>query len=187
VLLQADQWFARARPAVVHSPHSRPRANMDLMPPENNVNAKVFLLLAVLLQLCTVVRADTQAREPYEEAEKYIVECSRDWAKSVVTGDMSKRKVYFADDFIGTDKKGRRYNKADITRETGPAKYIISNELESVQVRFFGDTAIAHGSERWEKKDGSKGRWVWTDVWLRRDGEWQIVAAQDAEAPVKDQ
>ncbi len=146
----------------------------------------VFVFLIVLGQLCLPVDAHAQAGESKAEAEKYIIESSRDWAESVVTGDMSKRRIYFADDFIGTDKKGRRYSKADITRETGPAKYTISNELESVQVRFFGNTAIAHGSERWEKKDGSKGRWVWTDVWVLRNGSWQIVAAQDAEAPIDD-
>jgi len=116
------------------------------------------------------------------EAEKYIIDCSRDWAESVVTGDRSKRKIYFADDFVGTDTKGRIYDKAIVTRETGPAKQITSNHLDTVKIRFFGDTAIAHGSESWERKDGSKGRYVWTDVWVRRNGRWQVVAAQDAAA-----
>lgn len=149
------------------------------------MNSNISALLIALLHLSLTACAHGQTRESYEEAERYIVECSRDWAESVVTGDMSKRRIYFADDFIGTDKKGRRYDKANITRETGPAKYIVSNKIESVQVRFFGDTAIAHGSERWEKKDGSKGRWIWTDIWVRRNGSWQIVAAQDSEAPVQ--
>jgi ketosteroid isomerase-like protein len=145
-----------------------------------------LLLLVVLVQLGMPGHARAQAGKSRAEAEKYIIESSRDWAESVVTGDMSRRRVYFADDFIGTDKKGRRYSKADITRETGPARYTLSNRLESVEVRFFGDTAIAHGSEVWEKRDGSKGRWVWTDTWVLRDGSWQIVAAQDAEAPIDD-
>jgi ketosteroid isomerase-like protein len=115
-------------------------------------------------------------------AQAYIVDCSHDWAASVVTGDRSKRRVYFADDFVGTDTKGRHYDKATVTRETGPARNIVSNRLDDVKVRFFGDTAIAHGSESWQRKDGSKGRYVWTDVWALRNGEWQIVAAQDADA-----
>lgn len=151
------------------------------------MNPKILLCFSALLQVCSMVSVRAQAQEFDAKAEKYIIECSRDWAESVVTGDMSRRKVYFADDFIGTDTKGRRYDKASITRETGPAKYVISNRLESVKVRFFGDTAIAHGSEIWEKKDGSKGRWVWTDVWVLRNGSWQIVAAQDSAAPVQEE
>lgn len=52
--------------------------------------------------------------------------------------------------------------------------------MNSVKVRFFGETAIAHGDETWKKKDGSTGRYVWTDIWVFRDRAWQIVAAQDA-------
>lgn len=151
------------------------------------MNSKMLLHCIAALQIFLAASAHAQATEPHAEAEKYIIACSRDWAESVVTGDMSKRKIYFANDFIGTDTKGRIYDKAHITRETGPAKYVVSNKLESVQVRFFGDTAIAHGQEIWEKKDGSKGRWVWTDVWVLRNGSWQIVAAQDAAAPSQDE
>lgn len=156
------------------------------MPRETNVKPALAVFLVALVQFFLPGHAYAQSGKSQAEIEKYIIECSRDWAESVVTGDMSKRKIYFADDFIGTDKKGRRYSKADITRETGPATHTISNQLESVQVRFFGNTAIAHGSERWEKKDGSKGRWVWTDIWALRNGAWQIVAAQDSEALIQD-
>ena len=55
--------------------------------------------------------------------------------------------------------------------------------MDEISVRFFGDTAVAHGSETWTRKDGSTGRYVWTDIWARRDGQWQVVAAQDAAAP----
>ena len=139
-------------------------------------------VLALLL-LAGCSHAPVAASDSYAEAERYIIECSRDWAESVVTGDRSKHKIYFAEDFIGTDTKGRRYDKSQVTRETGPAKQIISNKLDDVSVRFFGDTAIAHGSETWTRKDGSTGRYVWTDIWAKRDGRWQVVAAQDAAAP----
>lgn len=28
-------------------------------------------------------------------------------------------------------------------------------------------------------------RLIWTDVWMWRDGKWQIVASQDSEVPEK--
>jgi len=140
-------------------------------------------LLATALLLSCGCAAFPATRDAADaKARAYIIDCSQDWAASVVTGDRSKRRVYFADDFVGTDTKGRRYDKATVTREGGPAKSIVSNRLDEVKVRFFGDTAVAHGSESWQRKDGSKGRYIWTDVWVRRNGEWQIVAAQDANA-----
>jgi len=138
-----------------------------------------------LLLLASCTHSPVASPDSYAEAERYIIESSRDWAESVVTGDKSKRKIYFADDFIGTDTKGRRYDKAHITRETGPATQIVSNQLNDVDVRFFGNTAIAYGSETWTREDGSTGRYVWTDVWVKRDGRWRLVAAQDAAAPAE--
>ena len=90
--------------------------------------------------------------EDYAAAEKYIIESSHDWAESVVTGDMSNRRVYFAEDFIGTSTSGDRYDKAAVTRDTGPATYTVSNKVNNVEVRFFGTTAVAHGDETWRKK-----------------------------------
>lgn len=138
----------------------------------------ITLSLFVLFSLNSSAHELSSAE--YEAAEKYIIESSKDWAESVVTGDMSKRKIYFADDFIGTSTTGGRYDKAAVTRETGPATYTLSNKVNNVEVRFFGETAIAHGDETWKKKDGSIGRYVWTDIWALRNGKWQIIAAQDA-------
>ncbi|MYM33631.1 DUF4440 domain-containing protein [Duganella sp. FT94W] len=144
--------------------------------------SSIYSLLAFLL-LAGCSHSRVASSESYAQAERYIIACSHDWAESVVTGDRSKRRIYFADDFIGTDTKGRRYDKSQVTRETGPAKQIISNKIDDLNVKFFGDTAIAHGSETWIRKDGSTGRYVWTDIWIKRDGKWQVIAAQDAAAP----
>jgi hypothetical protein len=40
---------------------------------------------------------------------------------------------------------------------------------------------VAQGSESWEKRKGEPhyGGFVWTDTWIRRNGQWQIVAAED--------
>ena len=60
-----------------------------------------------------------------------------------------------------------------------------SNAVNDVIVRFYGDTAVAQGNETWHKKSGETGRFVWTDTWLKRNGRWQIVAAEDLIAPVE--
>ena len=37
-------------------------------------------------------------------------------------------------------------------------KYFVSNRLNDAKVRFYDDTAIAQGSETWEKHSGEPGR-----------------------------
>lgn len=149
---------------------------------------KLMTLITVLISLCLHgANAATLTDEEYAQAEKYIIECASDWANTVVTGDKSKRKIYFAEDFVGTEPDGTRYGKEARVNETGPSTTYVSNEINKIKVTFYGETAVAHGDEIWLKKDGSTGRWVWTDVWVRRNGNWQLVAAQDADAPVSDE
>jgi hypothetical protein len=61
-------------------------------------------------------------------------------------------------------------------------------------VRFFSfsageDVAIIYGSEHAIGKDKAKPDakqcQVWTDTWLKRNGKWQITAAQDNKVDCK--
>jgi ketosteroid isomerase-like protein len=120
------------------------------------------------------------------QAEQYIVEAERQWAESVATGDTAVIERILADDFVGIDPKGKLYNKAQMIADTREApKRFISNHLNQVKVRFYRKTAVAQGDESWEQRSGElrQGRFVWTDTWVRRNGRWQIVAAEDLIAP----
>ena len=126
------------------------------------------------------------AQQDQKEVERYIVESERQWAESVATGDTSAIERILADDFIGVDPKGCPYTKQQMIGDTRSApKYFVSNRLNDVKVRFYGKTAVAQGSETWEKRSGERERFVWTDTWLQRNGRWQIVAAEDLNAPEK--
>ena len=119
-------------------------------------------------------------------AEKYIKDSEAQWAESVATNDASVLKRMLADDFLWVFPYGDRLlwskTEAIADAEEGPGDFL-SCHLDEVHVRFFGDTAIAQGSESWVRKgEGNevvKGRFIWTDVWLRRRGQWQIVQSQD--------
>jgi hypothetical protein len=86
----------------------------------------------------------------------------------------------------GVDTTGDVYDKTKMIADTkqGP-KYFVSNHLEEVKIRFYGNTAVAQGSEAWVRKDGGKGRLVWIDTWIPGNGKWQIVTAADVKAPPK--
>ncbi|HJZ66244.1 MAG TPA: nuclear transport factor 2 family protein [Candidatus Acidoferrum sp.] len=116
------------------------------------------------------------------EAERYIKESERQWAESVASGDSSVIERILAEDFIGVDPDGSQYNKAKMVKDTASApKYFLSNHLNEVKVRFYGDAAVAQGNESWVRRSGTPlhGRFVWTDTWIKRNGKWQIVAAED--------
>ena len=138
-----------------------------------------FLISLAVGVLCSCTRSYDE-----KEAERYIVESERQWAEWVATGDTSVLKRILADDFFGVDPKGPFYDKAKMIADTREApKYFVSNRANEIKVRFYGDTAVAQGSETWERRSGERGRFVWTDTWVRRNGTWQIVAAEDVIAP----
>jgi ketosteroid isomerase-like protein len=139
----------------------------------------LFACLASLV-LCSC-KPDEHQRA---EAERYITESERQWAESVATGDTTTTERILADDFVGVDPKGKFYKKAEMIADTREApKHFVSNHLNEVKVRFYGNTAVAQGHESWERRGGERGRFVWTDTWVRRNGKWQIVAAEDLIAP----
>ena len=119
--------------------------------------------------------------------EKYIVTSEEAWAKSVATSDASVVKRILADDFIWV-LDGRLLDKKTAVKEAaeGPGSFL-SNDPDYVRVRFFGDTAVAQGSETWTRKNGRRGKFVWTDTWVKRAGCWQIVNAQDTVVPLRAQ
>jgi hypothetical protein len=117
---------------------------------------------------------------------RYICDGARGWAESVATGDTAVLARILAEDFIGVDPKGQQYRKATMIQDTKDApKYFRSNQINDVTVRFYGLVAVAQGSETWERQNGKRGQFVWTDTWLRRDGRWQIIAAQDLSVPIE--
>jgi ketosteroid isomerase-like protein len=143
----------------------------------------MFLVAGVLMYTMYSAKAQQSSTA---EAERYIKESERQWAESVATGDASVIERILADDFAGVDPDGSLYDKTKMIADTREApKVFVSNHLNEVTVRFYGDAAVAQGNESWVRRTGSplRGRFVWTDTWIRRNGRWQIVAAEDLIAP----
>jgi len=123
---------------------------------------------------------------PGEETVKFIIAAEAKWANSACSPQPDLKDL-IADDFQGTSPSGRRYGK-DKAITTDTKSLSRDCQLGEIKVRFFGDSiAIAYGAESWTDKgnDGkdTKRCQVWTDTWLKREGKWQIVAAQDTILP----
>jgi uncharacterized protein (TIGR02246 family) len=148
------------------------------------------LLYGVLLLMgtdaCTRPPADATYDRARAEAE--IGDLERAWAEVAVSGDPTVIERIFADEFVGVSPDGVQYTKREFIDDTkaNPLGFT-ANELDEIRVRFEGNVAVAQGRETFTRKDGKRGRFVWTDVLVRRDGRWQLIAAQDAMGPDADQ
>src|SRR6476620_12639514 len=106
-----------------------------------------FLIAIALISAIWAARAQQSSTA---EAEGYIKESESQWAESVANGDASVVERILADDFLGEDPDGSFYEKAKMVADTREApKEFISNRLN---VRFYGDTAVAQGNESWVRR-----------------------------------
>lgn len=144
------------------------------------------LLCAFATAVILAATAHAQGTYSQAEAERYIKSSESAWAESVATKDASVVKRILADDCVWV-LDGKILTKAQAVSDAqgGPGDFL-SDHLDYAHVRFFGDTAVVQGSETWTRKGDRKGRFVWTDTWLRRNGKWQIVASEDVSVPIKD-
>jgi uncharacterized protein (TIGR02246 family) len=116
-------------------------------------------------------------------AEAEIREMERAWAHVAVSGNPAIIERIFADDFLGVSPEGAQYTKQMFIDDTKAHPLgFLANEIDDIKVRFYGDVAVAQGSETFTRQGGDTGRFVWTDVLVRRDGAWKIAAAQDVVA-----
>jgi ketosteroid isomerase-like protein len=120
------------------------------------------------------------------KAERYIKQGESQWAEADSKADIAAVERILADDFAGVAPDGTFYDKAEeIKNAREDNGNTLFNHVNEIKVRFFGDTAVAQGSETWERRAGEpkKGSYIWTDTWVKRNGKWQIVAAEDLLAP----
>ncbi len=140
--------------------------------------SSLFLIFVVVA--CAVAQAPSEKPAGERKAdEAQIRQIESDWSEAGATGECVEQRI-LADDFLGTSVTGQRYTKADKIRDCKTkGADMLYDHLDQLRVRFFGDVAVAWGSENWKRKDGKTGKYVWTDVLVKRNGKWQIVAAQD--------
>lgn len=115
---------------------------------------------------------------------KFMIDAERQWAEAACTHNKIAQKI-LADDFQGTSPEAQRYTKSEEVSDTADtSKDARDCRLIDAKVRFFGDSlALVYGSESSVRRPNGGSEQsrclIWTDTWLKRNGNWQIIAAQD--------
>jgi hypothetical protein len=123
---------------------------------------------------------------PTDSLARMITAREAEWAKVACTHS-SVQEQLLASDYVGTSTNGARYTKAQAVQDPKTRKDVVRDcqLTTSPQVHLFGSAlALVYGAESSVRTAASgkatKRCQVWTDTWLKRDGQWQIIAAQDA-------
>lgn len=143
--------------------------------------------LGLLLISCSPMQpprgtlAQTSVRLPSpSETESYIRRSSEQWAAN----DTTAMAIFLADDYEGVASNGEVRNKArHLELAARPSPYS-SSRVDYVNFRHIGNTVIAQGAETHTRRDGGADlRLIWIDIWMFRNGRWQVVASQDSVRP----
>ena len=99
-----------------------------------------------------------------------------------VARDRATIEHLIAPDWKVTHVAGQRLTRSDVLRDMfeTDANRVDSMTLDEVEVRVFGDTAVVTGRTRARGSQSGAQYDVglrFTDVFVRRDGDWQAVAS----------
>ncbi|MFZ0999238.1 MAG: DUF4440 domain-containing protein [Candidatus Sulfotelmatobacter sp.] len=112
-----------------------------------------------------------------------LVRRTQEIVDAVASGDRRPFEKYFAADSMIFDEKGRSMDKKAFVADQSPlpAGYSGSIKVVNPQSRILGDTAIlSYDLDETETifSQVERARYHETDTWMRRNGDWQIVAEQ---------
>src|ERR1700732_4867668 len=132
--------------------------------------------------LILILVASAVAAEP-ATTEQELVHRTQELYDAMVPGNQTPWKKYFADDCTFSDEKGRTFDKTKLVADITPLPkgYSGAIKIENVISRIIGDTAVlSYDANEAETIFGQElhARYHITDTWLRRNGQWQIIASQ---------
>jgi uncharacterized protein (TIGR02246 family) len=124
------------------------------------------------------------AAESSADVEKALAQMEREWMEAMQKKDTAALERIMADDYTLVDADGKTLTKAASIAEIKAGEYKIESfTLDPVKVRVFGDVAVATAGDTEKSMQRGKdisGRYVWMDVYVKRNGRWQAVAGQVA-------
>lgn len=121
----------------------------------------------------------SDSADPEATTKQALIRLEHAWLQALETHDVDALQRILAEDFLDTSYDGQLRTKAD-QLAGGRDPTIESERLSELRVRVFGDAAIVTGLNT---VTGAQHAWTvrirFTDVFVKRDGRWQAVAAQE--------
>lgn len=138
------------------------------------------IIWATLIQAHGIAKQNSKT----ELDSAIIAQLVDDWTVALKTNDVKILERIMADDFIITNVDGSVNSKE---QEIAPFRStdlkFDTVSLQDVKITLYGTTAIVRGSGKFTGKSkwgAFSSREHFTDVYLKRDGKWQVVSSHSS-------
>ena len=123
-----------------------------------------------------------------DKPETVVARLDAERFQAMQKADVLSLERLLAPDLSYTHSSGKVDTKASFVEavKSGGLHYVSIEAPEDVTVRSYGETAIVTGQSRMTVVNAGQEMRVhlrFTDVWVRRDGGWQMVAWQSTKLP----
>jgi hypothetical protein len=156
------------------------KQNGSTDPIGGQMKRKEFLLLAgYALAVTGLIAAPVSSSADQGKTEQELTRVERNWCNADVKNDDAALSAILADDFTDVNLNGKVTNKAQSIADLKTDK-TTACDVDMLHFQIYGDTAIVVGRAT-VKSATYNGQYMYTDVYVRRNGQWQAVAAQGTE------
>ncbi len=118
---------------------------------------------------------------------KEVEALEQDWRQALLASNVTELDHLLADDYLGVTANGTLETKADLLamRRSGTTR-LSQLDLSDLKVRVYGDTAVVTSRAEVAGTNGGtdiSGRYRYTRVYNRRNGQWRIVSFEASRMP----
>lgn len=122
----------------------------------------------------------------HSKAEEEILKLERAYLDARVKHDKAALNLLIADDYITNGSNGSSLiNKQDIIERSGTTpggQKFVSLDFDEARLRIYADTAVLTGRRQLKTEQG-QAQLRFMHVFVKRQGRWQMVAAQVTSIP----
>jgi ketosteroid isomerase-like protein len=123
-----------------------------------------------------------------EKIKQELIKLEEEWHNAYVKRDAAPLEKILAEEYIAVSGNGGSYSKAQtiegLKNDTATYEYSTPYDMD---FRFYDDAVVVIGrtKEKGKAQNGTEFtvEYRWTDVFVKKNGRWQCVAAQVVRIP----
>jgi ketosteroid isomerase-like protein len=116
-------------------------------------------------------------KENVTDDQQMLERLNAEYVRAVDQADASWFDRHLTPDFLNTNPDGALVDRTAFLTQIARGAGVSDIKEHDVQIRILGDFAIIHARTSYMMRQGTEGSGRYTDIWQRRDGRWQCVAA----------